>query len=129
MGPENVFVGIWENGSQDKTKELREFSIDHSISLNTAQKPKLDTPNILNFSSNRIVCLAKVRNHLLDLLQQLSIPLAKFDKVLFINDVLFAADDIIDLLRTNNGTFDAACAMDFGLWGFMIGGSSIQWMW
>ncbi|MES1907106.1 MAG: hypothetical protein MHM6MM_000287 [Cercozoa sp. M6MM] len=34
-------------------------------------------------------------------------------KVVFLNDIVFDAADIVSLVGTNNGKYDAACAMDF----------------
>lgn len=36
-----------------------------------------------------------------------------FDKILFLNDVVFALDDVLMLLRTNHGHYAATCSLDF----------------
>jgi hypothetical protein len=36
-----------------------------------------------------------------------------FSKLLIFNDVFFTVSDAIRLLETNQGVYDAACAMDF----------------
>lgn len=37
----------------------------------------------------------------------------KFDKILFLNDVVFTPADVATLLGTRNGSFAAACSLDF----------------
>ena len=64
----------------------------------------------------RIPYLARFRNLALGPLIKLhgtnkSEPV--FDKILFLNDVVFTTDDILALLSTNGGEYAAACALDF----------------
>ncbi|CAK1361229.1 hypothetical protein CB0940_03378 [Cercospora beticola] len=61
----------------------------------------------------RIPYLAKARNLALDPLFELHDKGLKFDKVLFLNDVVFDNHDIQTLLHTNEGEYGAACSLDF----------------
>lgn len=61
----------------------------------------------------RIPYLAKLRNIALEPLFELQQKGLKFDKVLFLNDVVFNNHDVQTLLHTNEGEYAAACSLDF----------------
>ncbi|KAJ2967950.1 hypothetical protein NQ176_g9417 [Zarea fungicola] len=61
----------------------------------------------------RIPYLAKLRNKTLQDLIDLYKKGVTFDKVLFLNDVVFTTDDIVTLMDTNDGAYAAACSLDF----------------
>lgn len=42
----------------------------------------------------------------------------KFDKVIWLNDIVFEPKDVLELIRTNGGEFDQACGIDFVPLGF-----------
>ncbi|OKL58986.1 hypothetical protein UA08_05765 [Talaromyces atroroseus] len=62
----------------------------------------------------RIPFLSKQRNDSLKPLVALESKFGmRFDKILFLNDVVFTNDDFYTLLNTNHGSYAAACALDF----------------
>ncbi|KAK4180277.1 cryptococcal mannosyltransferase 1-domain-containing protein [Triangularia setosa] len=133
LGPENVFLSIYENDSGPKGKEALErlkarvpcrnsiVSEDH-VSLDGFPTVTLPdgTPRV-----KRVAYLAELRNRALRPLdrknQQNGVDgVRKFDKVLFLNDIVFDPVDAANLLfstnvdpATNKANYVAACAMDF----------------
>ncbi|KAL8765603.1 MAG: hypothetical protein Q9209_007385 [Squamulea sp. 1 TL-2023] len=61
----------------------------------------------------RIPYLSRLRNRSLEPLAKLADEGVKFDKILFVNDVVFETQDVITLLRTRDGNYAAACSLDF----------------
>ena len=135
LGTSNVYVSVAESGSWDETKEeLRK--LDHELDLlSVARTIVLDptshedemsrgpaegvaadgwikTPRSGNKKElRRIPYLARLRN--LSLRPLSSASNATYDKVLFLNDVVFKPEDVLTLLATHDGMYDAACALDF----------------
>lgn len=62
----------------------------------------------------RIPYLSDLRNRVLEPLQRLQDDSSRtFDRILFLNDVIFEPKDILTLLATNGGDFDVACGLDY----------------
>jgi hypothetical protein len=151
LGPENVFVTVYESGSWDNSKSvLRELdialgkhNIDRNITLSdTTHRDELlivdekkgagwiETPRGKK-ELRRIPYLSRLRNWTLEPLKELSRQGKRFDKVLFLNDVVFTVcfkdcclewvemlmtvqtEDVLRLLDTNDGEYAAACSLDF----------------
>jgi hypothetical protein len=131
LGPENVFVTIYESGSFDDTKEalreldtaLGELQVKREITLSDvshkdeiekqpAEHGWIKTPSGKT-ELRRIPFLATLRNRLLEPLQALTAAGQHFDLILFLNDVVFTPHDVLTLLDTNNGSYAAACSLDF----------------
>ncbi|OJI81175.1 hypothetical protein ABZX51_010635 [Aspergillus tubingensis] len=130
FGPDNVFVSVYESGSWDDSKgALRELDagldrlgVRRNITLSDtthqdelSARPRegwIDTPRQKK-ELRRIPYLARLRNLTLQPLEDLSQQGITFDKVLFLNDVVFTVDDVIRLLDTNDGVYAAACSLDF----------------
>ncbi|RCI15556.1 hypothetical protein L249_3495 [Ophiocordyceps polyrhachis-furcata BCC 54312] len=131
FGPANVFVSILESGSWDDSKELlrglaRELErrgVPHRVEISDvthhdemAKETKgegwIDTPRNRR-ELRRITYLAKLRNKTIQDLVDLSEKGTSFDKVLFLNDVVFTTEDVLKLLDTNGGDYGAACSLDF----------------
>ncbi|KAJ5087709.1 CAZyme family GT69 [Penicillium angulare] len=130
LGPENVYISIYESGSYDNTKdalreldmELDRLQIPHSITLSpvthedemaaTPGEGWIETPRG-HMELRRIPYLARTRNRSLQPLEELAKQGITFDKVLFLNDVVFTPNDVFELLDTNDGSYAAACSMDF----------------
>lgn len=93
-------------GSRDETPQMLEL-----------WKEKLEAAGIrhtivthgtgFDGSLGRMTNLAKFRNEALAPLT------AEYEKILFLNDVVYDLSDAITLLNTKGGKYDAACAMDF----------------
>ncbi|KAG5664129.1 hypothetical protein HG530_004957 [Fusarium avenaceum] len=131
FGKENVFVSVFESGSWDKTKrelhkmaqELERLGVPHRVEMSDAthkdeiENPDkgegwIDTPRGKR-ELRRIPFLAKLRNRTLQDLIDLNKKGEHFDKVLFLNDVVFTTEDVLKLLSTNGGEYAAACSLDF----------------
>jgi hypothetical protein len=107
LGPENVYVSIYESGSWDNTKgalrvldqNLGALGVGRTIILNEtthvdeiAQPPAssgwIDTPRGKK-ELRRIPYLSALRNLSLRPLEELAVKGLRFDKILFLNDVVF----------------------------------------
>lgn len=104
----NVYVSICEGGSQDGTKEalsqladsLRQLNVDNSIELDgeshkDAVKKLNSTPSGWLQTSRgkelrRIVHLSKIRNRALEALANQTKAGVKFDKILYLNDIVYS---------------------------------------
>ncbi|WWC86000.1 uncharacterized protein L201_000871 [Kwoniella dendrophila CBS 6074] len=123
LGNDNVFISIYESNSHDSTKKmlsnlnstLAEMGVGKSII--TEQDDKHWWP--YSTSPERIGYLANARNKALLPIQS-SDPLVRlgnyqdFTKIIFLNDVFFNYKSILNLINTNDGNYDQACALDFG---------------
>ena len=107
LGPENVFVSIYESGSYDNTKgalreldwELERLRVSRNITLSyVTHEDEIAAPArgegwIRTPSGKtqlrRIPYLARIRNLSLLPLQDLARKGITFDKILFLNDVVF----------------------------------------
>ena len=143
LGIPNVYISIYENGSYDGTKdalrdlhrELEALGVRNRITLDETshedivkhrptepkegwikmEKAGFEGFGILkgDYALRRIHYLAELRNKVLEPLWELADKGEKFDKVLFMNDVVFNSDDILNLLQTRNGQYATACTLDF----------------
>ncbi|KAF2134173.1 glycosyltransferase family 69 protein [Dothidotthia symphoricarpi CBS 119687] len=130
LGRENVFITVYESGSWDDSKSalreldmtLERLEIRRNITL--SETNHLDEISVVNKTSGwintptgrelrRIPYLSRLRNWTLEPLQELARQGERFDKILFLNDVVFTTDDVFRLLNTNDGDFAAACSLDF----------------
>lgn len=104
----NVYVSIYEGGSHDGTKKalsqladsLRQLSVDNSIELddeshkdvvhklNSTPSGWLQTPR--GKELRRIVHLSKIRNRALEPLANQTKAGVKFDKILYLNDIVYS---------------------------------------
>ncbi|TKX24312.1 hypothetical protein C1H76_3415 [Elsinoe australis] len=128
LGPDNVFVSIYENdASEDASKALYAFrkqlkceNIVVNEHLNTTGLQHVIMPDGRKLLK-RISFLAEVRNRALAPLDDMNSPIhnTRFDKVLYVNDVVFDPVDAANLLLSTNvgedgkTNFRAACATDF----------------
>ena len=94
--PKNVFLRVYESASSDKTKDmlhefhslLNKYDVNHEIETSPIHNNKRDV--------NRIEHLIKMRNYAM-------IPVLKrrlkADHVLFLNDILFCYNDMLELIH------------------------------
>ncbi|KAF2842036.1 glycosyltransferase family 69 protein [Patellaria atrata CBS 101060] len=135
FGPENVYISISEGGSWDNSKgalreldtELEKLGVARMIELNTTTHQEeierispSDEEGWISTSGGkkelrRIPYLSKIRNRVMERLTELSAydEPKIFDKVLWLNDVVFTTEDVLTLLNTRDGEYAAACSMDF----------------
>lgn len=141
FGPENVFVSIYESGSWDDTKQVL-FDLDrqlesrgvprrvevsdvtHKDEMSRHDKGEgwIDTPRNRR-ELRRIPYLAKIRNKTLQDLFELHKNGTTFDKVLFLNDVVFTVSFPIErkcccvvenVQLTGVGWIDGRCSQPLG---------------
>ncbi|KAK1836525.1 polysaccharide export protein [Podospora conica] len=135
LGPDNVFVSVYESGSWDDSKgALRELDRDLE-KAGVARRIVLDNEThedllkskpgetgwirvrnreiAKDAAPRRIPYLSRLRNLSLEPLRELAENGTRFDHVLFLGDVVFKVPDVIGLLNTNDGHYAAACSLDF----------------
>ncbi|OLY81913.1 Alpha-1,3-mannosyltransferase CMT1 [Smittium mucronatum] len=113
LGAENLYLSIYENGSMDKSKVmlnqfsiyLKKFDIKHSIVTDERSRPE---------NSHRIDYLATVRNRALEPLEKEKKVGRVYDKIIFMNDIYFCRNDILELIyQSNFQGSDFTCPLDF----------------
>lgn len=115
-----AYVSVYESGSSDKTpSELSKLR--KKLTLNGLQNTIITgdlgaslggipfIPGDAN-SGNRIAYLARLRNLVLQPLLDQKVKGITYDKVIFLNDVLFCVEDI---LRLSSHEADISCGYDF----------------
>lgn len=114
LGFHNVFISVYENGSNDQTKALLRLfdALGRSIGLRIVIRTSLRTRGAFN---HRIEYLAEVRNAALAPLWELRETEGEvFDSIIFMNDVLPCIDDVLELVwqsrRQNAGI---TCGSDY----------------
>lgn len=122
LGPDRVYVSIYESNSEDATKalllslsaKLALLGVPRTIITDTSVRPQY------NDTQQRITYLAQARNKALEPLST-AFPSAapptsatKSDvKVLFLNDVFWEWEAAMRLINTDDGRYDVACGLDF----------------
>ena len=114
LGRDKVYVSIYESGSAHGVTRvvlaelgrcLSLLGVPHSIVMNDRKKT--------GGKEHRIDFLAGVRNKALrPLLQPAGKESGSYDRVLFVNDVLFCADDAITLITSPHEDSPMACGLD-----------------
>ncbi|KAF9781292.1 glycosyltransferase family 69 protein [Thelephora terrestris] len=114
LGFQNVYVSIYENGSDDQTKALLRIfdalcrSVGLKVHIRTSMRTRSDF-------AHRIEYLAEVRNAAFVPLHELRDSHGEhFDTIVFMNDILPCVDDLLELIyqsRLNNAGI--TCAADY----------------
>ena len=131
IGPDKAFVSIQESGSWDDSKDAlrhldaelenigayRKIVLDNTTHLDEVSRPPavsgwIRTPRNKT-ELRRIPYLARLRNKVREPLHSLQRSGVTFDKILFLNDIVFTRHDVQKLLSTRDGNYAAACALDF----------------
>lgn len=114
LGYHNVFVSIYENGSNDQTKALLKIfdALARVVGMRIIIRTSMRTRGAFN---HRIEYLAEVRNAAMVPLHELRDSEGEtFDSVIFMNDILPCVDDVLELIwqsrRQNAGI---TCAADY----------------
>lgn len=125
LGNQNVFLSIFENDGDSNAREaLKEFGKEVQCNKNLVFEEHLPLDHLPRVTLSdgsrrikRIAYLAEVRNQALAPLEdELEVV---YDKVLFLNDVIFDPIDAVQLLFSTNvnengkASYNAACAVDF----------------
>ncbi|PWY66513.1 hypothetical protein BO94DRAFT_528673 [Aspergillus sclerotioniger CBS 115572] len=125
LGEDNVFLSIYENDGEAKGHQAlrdlerklpcnRSIQIDPHLDLNTF--PRVIAPGGAQ-RIKRTNYLAELRNRALRPLDEH--PEIKYDRILYLNDVIFDPIDVLHLLFSTNSDqngvaqYRAACAVDF----------------
>lgn len=114
LGFQNVYVSIYENGSNDQTKALLRIfdALCRSAGLRVQIRTSMRTRGNFN---HRIEYLAEVRNAAFVPLHELRDAHGEvFDTIVFMNDILPCVDDLLELIwqsRSNNAGI--TCAADY----------------
>ncbi|KZF19248.1 glycosyltransferase family 69 protein [Xylona heveae TC161] len=125
LGAENTYLSIYENDSGPETREalaeLRQ-KVKCRSTIISEHLPRENIPKVELPSGEkrikRIEYLATVRNRALQPLDTIG-KFTAFDKILFLNDVVFSPVDAANLLFSTNidsegrAQYSAACAVDF----------------
>lgn len=119
LGPENVYISIYESGSWDDSKEalrmldaeLGQLSVPRTVILNrTTHADELANPSTSSGwivtpwgekELRRIPYLSRLRNISLKPLTELAANGTTFDKILFLNDVVFTVCPATDRHNTH----------------------------
>ncbi|KAL2212346.1 glycosyltransferase family 69 protein [Sarocladium strictum] len=131
FGAQNMFVSVHESGSWDDSKSLlrgldRELErravprrivisdVTHKDEMLNEKKGDgwIDTSRGQR-ELRRIPYLARLRNEVMQDLYDMHKKGIRFDKVIFLNDVVFKVEDVMLLMDTNGGKYAAACSLDF----------------
>ncbi|KAL8643034.1 MAG: hypothetical protein Q9228_000330 [Teloschistes exilis] len=125
LGDQNVFLSIYENDAGEQAEDAltrfkdrvpcqNDLVFERHLSLKTV--PSVILPDGSE-RTKRIAYLAAVRNRALQPLDEASA--AKYDKLLFLNDIAFDPIDAVQLLFSTNvneagkSSYLASCAVDF----------------
>lgn len=125
LGNRNVFLSIYENDAGGESMNAQaQFEKQIQCKHNLNRDPEFSADEVEHITlpdgSNRvkrIAYLAKVRNKALLPLEEK--PIVKYDKILFMNDVIFDPIEAAQLLLSTNSdehghaNYRAACAVDF----------------
>ncbi|KAJ2241797.1 hypothetical protein GGI13_007196 [Coemansia sp. RSA 455] len=112
LGHGQVFISIYENGSEDRTKEILHRFDSMLESLGITHRILADNTCKLR-NMHRIEYLAKVRNLALEPLYSSD---AKYGRVLFINDIFFCMTDLLELLfQARTHSAHLTCGEDFDM--------------
>ncbi|KAI9866246.1 MAG: hypothetical protein M1813_001367 [Trichoglossum hirsutum] len=124
LGPENVYLSIYENDVKPPARAALDAlgkKLKCNSSLVAEHLPLEEIPRVTIPSGEsrikRLAFLAVVRNRALRPLE--ANPSVNFDKLLYINDVMFNPIDAVQLLFSTNvdpsghAQYGAVCAVDF----------------
>lgn len=129
LGPENVFLSIYENDPDPLARAVLDSFAQNVTCAKAIVTEQLDLSKLHHVSTpdgtqrlKRIEFLADVRNRALRPLDDVTSPAhsTRFDKLLYLNDIVFDPIDAANLLLSTNvdettgrTQYRAACATDF----------------
>ncbi|KAK3242623.1 hypothetical protein CYMTET_47687 [Cymbomonas tetramitiformis] len=108
----NIFVSIYESGSNDLTAFTISAFREHLASLGVPHRVVLQGETRQEYQ-DRIAYLAHLRNKAL---QPLFESTLEYDRVVYFNDIYVRAVDVVSLITTSNKeSADMSCAVDYQL--------------
>lgn len=114
LGYHNVYVSIYENGSNDQTKALLRIfdALARTVGLRVIIRTSMRTRGAFN---HRIEYLAEVRNAAMVPLHELRDTEGEiFDTIVFMNDILPCVDDVLELIwQSRKQNAGITCAADY----------------
>jgi alpha-1,3-mannosyltransferase len=114
LGYHNVYVSIYENGSNDQTKALLRIfdALARTVGLRVIIRTSMRTRGAFN---HRIEYLAEVRNAAMVPLHELRDTEGEvFDSIVFMNDILPCVDDVLELIwQSRKQNAGITCAADY----------------
>ncbi len=114
LGYHNVYVSIYENGSNDQTKALLRIfdALARTVGLRVIIRTSMRTRGAFN---HRIEYLAEVRNAAMVPLHELRDTEGEvFDSIIFMNDILPCVDDVLELIwQSRKQNAGITCAADY----------------
>ncbi|KAI9836737.1 MAG: hypothetical protein M1837_003250 [Sclerophora amabilis] len=132
LGTDNVYVSVYESGSWDNSKQLlrlldrtldqlgvnRTITLDETTHVDEIERPPGDDAGWIDTARGkrelrRVPYLSRLRNKALEPLEQLTAAGKTFDRIIFLNDVVFSTADVMALLHTRDGSYAAACSLDY----------------
>ncbi|TPX31845.1 hypothetical protein SmJEL517_g04939 [Synchytrium microbalum] len=114
----NIFISVYESDSTDDTARI---AMSWYTALSILGIPCRVVVNGVSRSGipNRIEFLAEVRNRVLDPLVELWRQGDEFDRVVILNDVVFCAEDILELIfQSMQQDSSITCGLDYFETGF-----------
>lgn len=126
LGPNNVYLSVYENDVGNEQGAFALGDLERRVPSNRSMvfEPHLTTDNLPHITLpngkkriKRTAYLAEVRNRALRPLDKL--PETRFDKLLFVNDVVFDPIEAAQLIFSTNvdedgiAQYRAACSVDF----------------
>ncbi|SPC64117.1 related to CAP59 (required for capsule formation) [Ustilago sp. UG-2017b] len=119
LGEDNVFFSIYESNSEDHTKQHLS-QLQHSFNQRGIQNRVRMLDNTRRQDLERIHRLAIIRNEALSPISDgiHGLHNRTFSKLVWLNDIFFRPESVLELLSTNEGRFDQVCALDYLPLGF-----------
>ena len=112
-GYNNVFVSIYESGSRDYSKTELNIWSDFLDSVGVNHRFETGPLSKNSASMNRIDFLTNIRNKAL---MPFKMSKIEYDHTIFINDIYFCSDDILELVhQRNKQQADMVSGMDFDI--------------
>lgn len=119
LGEQNVYISIYESNSKDHTKQHLSL-LERQLNQHHIQNRVRMLDNSRREDLERIERLAMVRNEALSPIHEgiYGVNNRTFTKLLWLNDIFFRPESVLEMITTNKGQFDQVCALDYLPLGF-----------
>ncbi|KAJ3089925.1 capsular associated protein [Quaeritorhiza haematococci] len=113
FGRDRIFVSVFESGSTDNTRSILR-DLDAVLEGLGVPRRIITSDEIRDPGGHRIEYLAHARNEAMKPLYESSTS-TRYDRVIFMNDVFYCADDVKELIHQSRlQKSDITCGLDFG---------------